>query len=92
MYFIGGPSNAKGSLWAIQPVNWGDSVPRRSSRTQRNAAPGPPHSHLSVPPTRNEQPRSLTSTGTVPTDWYASITTWAPTALAFLQIAFASWM
>ena len=41
-----------------------------------------PHIHLCAPPSRKSTPSAVTSSGTAPTDWYASTTTSAPTSCA----------
>ena len=61
-------SNANGRACACQPMNVGSSVSTRSGRTYSHPFPGPPHSHFTDPPTANETPSALTSSGTIPAD------------------------
>src|SRR5213078_1213941 len=77
---------------ACHPVSDGSRVGARSGRTYSQAAPGPPQSHLTEPPTSKSTPSAVTSSGTVPTDWYASSTTSAPSSCALATIASTSWI
>ena len=63
-----------------------------SGRTYSQPAPGPPHSHFTEPPTQNSTPSAVTSSGTVPADWYASRQTYAPIACARSTMRSTGWI
>src|SRR5256885_35129 len=59
---------------------------------RNRAARAPPQSHLTEPPTAKSTPSAVTSSGTVPVDWYASSTTSAPCSWARAMIVSTSWI
>src|SRR5439155_21066619 len=85
-------SNANGRACPCQPTNVGSSRSARSGRTYSHPAPGPPHSHLTLPPVAKSTSSSVTSRGTTPADWYASSTTCAPASCARRTIGATSWI
>jgi len=78
--------NANGCLCAAQPVKLGVSDFATSGRTYRKQLPGPPHIHLSAPPTMASTERACASSGTMPPEWKTSSTTNAPCLRAFATI------